>query len=917
MEGIEKHKKEFVESFIKGLESFERQLLDEIAVRDDPAKETQKSLREAQIAARRDARRIAALERELAYLRAQPDYVDQETHAASSSDATLNTPPLDSRKALANAGTQCELVSAEEFRQLQQNYSRLEQDYGKLAIARNIVEEKLRSSQKMVRKWKAYFDKRGSESRKQTIRNGTISSSTVASSETGGFIRASSAPAYMSLVRQGGPSSESEVVCPTVPAAAFHSNGGSHDNATYQALISTGSNFYQVTSGLENDKAATLDDTEDTTAPDSADEKGREPLQPTALIERVEDDSPVLLSTRAVKRKRYRESPPPNAMPGLPHSKNPLPGTAEKPVHIKSDQSSSPLVVVRSQHLDEHDSMDLDEVGSKTPTPRKRRRHDIVRLPFTICEPLSPTDGHEHDSDRLTRNDTASRQESEKRFRDQSSNVSPSSILDEEACKKKRDQYAALLWAKQQEKDVKPGGFSSVEGSSTPLHIADEPRQKRSFLFNQAVRTRRAKERTDEAHLSADTKGTEIVPKRTICHDQGERARPPTSKKTLHLVGPSGESLSNEAGSPQSILQPADPNILPRTGGLIKRKVPTPSRRDRGCAPVEVLAEDGETKAKSLTHNHHRVSKAPEAEERLESLLAQRQPDKPLLPPETPGAKKRTPLSRHSITTLGGQVDVLTAKNGLTPAASGASNQNAGKNSNQSSIDHRPKKPIPIDIALGSTRPSSTGFLTSTGPKSLSPRRTAVVSLKSPIRNWPREILRREHFKPNPSHNSGYSYAYRESIRNHDERKCLPGCSRPDCCGDVVRKMLAIGGPIMNTRTSLFSPASKAPENDDGVDHGLLKDYMGDNYRCWATMTDKEKQIEWAQAQAWDFSKRYGRHKDSGRQTTPPGYWKVDMASTQEKEQQDEEAEMMERAVVEGRWREAMRKGGAWVFADE
>ena len=864
----------------------------------------------------------------MAYLRAQSDYTDQETQTAPPLGLAPREPPLHSRKDFANEGTQCELVAAKEFRQLQQEYSCLKQDYGKLVIARNIVEDKFRSSQKLMRRWRAFLGARDSEYWKQTTRNGTASSRTDVSNETRGFIRSSSAPAYVSLVRQAGPAWESEAVDPMAPPTAEYSDGGVHNNASHQALESTGGRGYQVINGLEDDKAATSDDTadtadtENTTAPKHPDDTERESLQLTSLPERVEDDSPILLSTRAVKRKRYRESSHTNAIVGLRHSIETLPGTAEKPVHIKSDQSSSsPLAVARFQHLDEHDSMDLDEVGSKTPTPRKRRRHDTVRLPFTICGPLSPTDGHEDKSDLLTENDTLSGEKGEKSLGHQSRDNSPSSILDEEACKRKGDQYAALLWAKQQEKRMQRRDLGSVEDSTTPRHVGDEPRRKRSFLFNQAVRNKRAQERIDDSFLSADMKSTEMVPKITIRHGQGEGFRQKTPETTLRLVGSRGKSTFNEPRNAQivsaPILRPTDPNILPRTGDLVKRRAPPSGRRDRDCARVEVLAEDGEIKAESTARNRHRLSKAPEAEERLGSLLAQRQPDKPLLPPETPGLKSRTFSQNYAVTTFDRQVDGLTAKNAITSGASGAANQDSCEESNQTIIDLQGKSSIPCSITPRSTRPSATHFTTSAGSKSISPRRTTVVSQKGPLRTWPREILRREHFKPNPWHNSGYSYGYREVIRKHDERKCLPGCTRSDCCGDIVRKIIAIGGPLMADRSPLPSSTSEAPEKDDAVDHDLLEGYMGDNYRCWWTMTEKEKRIEWKNAQAWDFGRRYGRHKDNGRQTTPPGFWKVDMASTQEKKQQDEEAEMMEREVVEARWREAMRKGGAWVFADK
>lgn len=55
---------------------------------------------------------------------------------------------------------------------------------------------------------------------------------------------------------------------------------------------------------------------------------------------------------------------------------------------------------------------------------------------------------------------------------------------------------------------------------------------------------------------------------------------------------------------------------------------------------------------------------------------------------------------------------------------------------------------------------------------------------------------------------------------------------------------------------------------------------------------------------------------DFGRSSTPPGFWDVEIPSTQEQRKNREQAKVKEREEVEWRYREAM-KNGRWLFVDE
>jgi hypothetical protein len=67
------------------------------------------------------------------------------------------------------------------------------------------------------------------------------------------------------------------------------------------------------------------------------------------------------------------------------------------------------------------------------------------------------------------------------------------------------------------------------------------------------------------------------------------------------------------------------------------------------------------------------------------------------------------------------------------------------------------------------------------------------------------------------------------------------------------------------------------------------------------------------------LAERYGRHKlrPNARAKSPPGYWDVEMPTTQAMEAQHAERQQRERETVRERYREAMRRGGKWVFKDE
>lgn len=194
-------------------------------------------------------------------------------------------------------------------------------------------------------------------------------------------------------------------------------------------------------------------------------------------------------------------------------------------------------------------------------------------------------------------------------------------------------------------------------------------------------------------------------------------------------------------------------------------------------------------------------------------------------------------------------------------------------------------------------------------PSFLTPRNNQDKSKPpkpSRLRDRPLADLRPEDFKVNSKSNNGYRHAFDEVVRGKGDRAELAGCIDPQCCGKKFRAMaeseLSAGGPGILSRTA---------------DTKMLEDYMGGEAYRLTAMTREERQETWLKAKTQDLADRYGRHRHRfARRPSPPGYWNPDFPSTQEIETRKEEAEKMEREMVEERWREAMR-GGRWVFKDE
>ncbi|KAL4912164.1 DNA repair protein endonuclease SAE2/CtIP C-terminus-domain-containing protein [Aspergillus aurantiobrunneus] len=180
-----------------------------------------------------------------------------------------------------------------------------------------------------------------------------------------------------------------------------------------------------------------------------------------------------------------------------------------------------------------------------------------------------------------------------------------------------------------------------------------------------------------------------------------------------------------------------------------------------------------------------------------------------------------------------------------------------------------------------------------------------AVPEEEPYRARPPQRLGLEHFRLNPNYNHGLDYAYDEVIRRKDERKCVSGCMRPGCCSEKFVAMARFGIPLDAPGETLN-------------DHEILEEYLSEGNNLMDTLSPGDRENLLLEAKAKVFSDRFGKHRrQHHRPGTPPGFWRAEMPGTQELEKDREEAQRLRREKVKERYKEAMRPGGRWIFADE
>src|SRR3569833_57478 len=185
--------------------------------------------------------------------------------------------------------------------------------------------------------------------------------------------------------------------------------------------------------------------------------------------------------------------------------------------------------------------------------------------------------------------------------------------------------------------------------------------------------------------------------------------------------------------------------------------------------------------------------------------------------------------------------------------------------------------------------------------------RTGARAQDTPVRLKPLASLTRQDFKINPKYNEGEKFAFAEVVRGRADRGSLSGCVDPDCCGKFF-------GQMAQSERNAMGPSLV----DEAGSIKLMEEYLGDDAHMLERMTQEKKEALWLKARIKELADKYGKHRHRfHRQASPPGFRDTGFPSTQEQQRERDEAEKMERALIAERYREAMRKGGRWLFRDE
>ncbi|KAF1923795.1 uncharacterized protein M421DRAFT_74369 [Didymella exigua CBS 183.55] len=365
-----------------------------------------------------------------------------------------------------------------------------------------------------------------------------------------------------------------------------------------------------------------------------------------------------------------------------------------------------------------------------------------------------------------------------------------------------------------------------------------------------------------------------------------ERDQMSNVRAKLQMAADELRALSEPTGphvADQHILQPLDPNTVAQTTerNSNKRTKQAANRRlEHG-----ILAESGEAPP-PVDENELRLPPSA-ARARLQRMRAMKDPQTP-----TNRLQRTTTTSSPLVKPEQTQSPPKSALRAVpTPSGPGGSRRSAvnARSDQRSEI-------IPDDRPVWSMRAPD---------KRPAPRRSnpSPPVGQSRLRDKPVQELKAHDFKPNPAYNNGYTYAFSETVRKRGDRLCLPGCTNEQCCGSHFRRLAEALGPL--------------PTADE---EALLEEYLGDAYNTIIStqMSSDERAELVLQARTKKMAKDSGKHREAyERRRTPPGFWRVDFPSTQEREIDRGRAKELEVKAVQDRWLEAHKTGGRWMFRDE
>ena len=778
-------------------------------------------------------------------------------------------------------------MDIEEYNRVREGLIKLENDYGKLVWARDHLETKVREQKDSLRQWKEYRKSWILKHPNKRLSHLRPSSAIPTPPTTTGSCRSSSAPAPPALPEGLTPSlgGVSRSPSPRHNAQATPKDIGYLHHQEFEPHnrdrepTPDGASLPQI--GRENANASDSGDVTQAT-PESGG-----PAEPIKIEPATGGSSPIIILERSLKRRHSAGSSAKNIRV---HEDQRNLGATSRIHPPKDEQSSSPIPATPLLHLNgPHDSLDLDDVGGHLNTPRKRQRLAQERLRSSMMVHSTTVQAEENVLDDVTA---------------------------AEYIRHFDDEYPAIEVERDKQVSEATETYKKLpeEMAGIEKKARRDERIARQYAHNDRVHQR----------LEAAERGDPIFdPPRSSSPSTNELAQQP------HTPDDSREVRQDKAhlASPV-ILQPRSVNaaVLPRTSdpfSVRKRPCP-PSRRDRGAAHVPVIAEDGEglpsntdaLKAGKRSKDDQNVShgpadrepKAPPTHHRLGALLTKPSPEKSLLVLEEPiagvspdQAWTRTPVPRtvyHS-----------RSKNPTTPRSLPAKkselNRGLGNHSVLSNFE-----PVNATMDRYSKSAQAVTKRTKNVPAFRQPPlidNSETRPEHEPLRARPVHRLGLLDFKLNPTHSN---YAYHDTVRKHDEKKSLAGCTDRHCLRCKGLRELVIN--------SGYKTAQKLGESEDEADWRLMQDFLGDNRRQLNRMSKKERSDLLTEAKVREFANRFGSHRQAySRPRDAPGTWRADFPTTQEDADDRAAADVMEREKVLERYWEAMMQGGKWIFADE
>ena len=793
-------------------------------------------------------------------------------------------------------------VSIEEYDNLKQELIKSNHDYEKILFAHSILQSKIRKYKDTIRQWRAYVNDWVLRHPEREPKPLSQNDAEPAQSLDARRHRAPSAPTPPAFPEGTTPSvnSLSRSTSPQQQGYSISRNG--HENV----LVHQPGGFKTPTDEMRATQTVTKHDphvaSDDPTqssdeSEETSDTLGKFRSQNSGLDEKTlpppsatqNGSSPIIISERSLKRKRGTR----DIGEGVDFPKGGRNASnASKNPRVKDEiTSSSPLPIDLLCRLGEpNDSIDLDDVGDRLTTPRKRQRIELQQPRSSIMALSIEVDKEEN-----SLSTPKSSKHVETRLVD---------IEDEE-------DYQAS------HENLSVARGSAMDDQISRDHENDHGTTRKA---EKMALLRAHNDRVVGRRDSAEQSPSGSTPSGASYRKITERVRTPGSPSLRELPPPAtdGRTRSLTPQVPQEneqrkaeianpiIVRPTDTNthILPRTsdGLATYRQFCPPSRRDHGAAAVPALAEDGEDPGVSSKRSRpdqgtKKESKASDAHHRLGALLSEH-PTAKAIPPlplpkerDTPiaAAFSRTPLSRvgqqhrapETPATLPSKKRIpLGTMTSMNPSMTEGSKSSSAPNKTPSAKSMF-RKPCTLDN-LPDMRPE-----------------------QEPLRARPLHRLRLEDFKLNPAHGD---FAYHDSIRKHDEKKAVSGCTKPHCprCKDL-RKFVESSGY-----------ANLSLQDRDEIDERLIEDFLGGDMQRIKKLSEKERKEILADAKLKQFADKFGKHRTLfSRAKTPVGFWDVGFPSTQEEAANRETARGRAREMVEERYWEAIRKGGMWVFADD